>query len=155
MSPGPYLSEGIFEGPVSDIHSVQKHELGILRFDAGRILKYVKFGAAVTPYSWAQLDNTQFTEANQVITLAASVTQIAVGVIEYGGSSGSFGWMTIHGPATAKTATTAYAGAPLRASGTAGTAGPLFGSAPTQLPTFGVAVATGVAAGSLVLVQCL
>lgn len=155
---GPYWNAGIFDGPVSNIDSTQKNELGAIREDAGRILQYVKFTTTVpNPYEWVAIDLAQFTNPYHVAQLGASVTQVPIGVAEYGGSVGSFGWITRLGAATAKTATTAYAGCPLRPGGTAGTLGPLFTASgtPTQMPTFGIAVATGVANGSCVMVQAL
>ena len=155
---GPFHpAVGIFEGPVSNVDSVQKNELGSLRFDGGRILQYVKFNATVpAAYEWCQVDNTQFTTPYQVIQLAGSVTQVPFGVCEYGASSGSYGWITRLGPATAKTATTAFAGSALRPGGSAGTLGPTWiGTAPTQGAGYGIAIATGVANGSLVSVRCL
>jgi hypothetical protein len=152
---GPFLSAGVFYGPVSNIDSSQLHELGSMRWDAGRILQYVKFGGNPAAYEWVQGDTAQFTQAYQVIQLAASVTQTPLGVAEFGGSNGSFGWITRLGPATAKVATTAFAGSELRPGGTAGTLGPIWTTAPTQFGGYGIAVATGVAAGSLVNVRCL
>ena len=152
---GPYFSVGIFEGPVSNIDSVQKHEEGILRFDAGRILQYVKFGGNVIANDWVQRDGTQFANVFQVIQLAASVTQVPQGVAQYGGSNGSWGWITKEGPATANVATTAFAGSELRPSGTAGRLGPSWTVAPTYLGGYAEAVATGLTTGSLVNVRCL
>ncbi len=154
---GPFHpAVSIFEGAVSNVDGTQKAELGSLRFDAGRILQYVKYAATVPGvYEWCQTDTSQFTNVYQVVQLAASVTQVPFGVCEYGASAGSYGWVTRLGPATAKVATTAYAGSALRPGGTAGTLGPIWTSAPTQGAGFGVAVATGVAAGSLVSVRCL
>lgn len=153
--PGPYLNVGIFEGPPSNIDSVQKHEEGVLRYDAGRILQYVKFGANITANDWVQGDTTQFANPFQVIQLAASVTQVPLGVAQAGGTSGSWGWITREGPATANVATTAFAGSPLRPSGTAGRLGPEWTTAPTYLGGYAVAVATGMTTGSLVNVRCL
>ena len=152
---GPFLSAGIFSGPVSNIDLTQQNELGMMRWDGGRILQYVKFGGSPAPYEWIQTDTAQFTQPYQVIQLAASVTQVPLGVAEFGGSNGSFGWITRLGPATAKVATTAFAGSELRPGGTAGTLGPIWTTAPTSMGGFGIAVATGEAAGSLVNVRCL
>lgn len=156
--PGPYFTPGIVSGPVSRIDATAKNEVGILTFDGGRILQYVKYNDNVLPYQWVEMDHTQFTTPYQVKILEASVTQVPLGVAEYGGTTGSYGWITKLGPATAMTATTVFAGGGVRPVGaSAGVLGPIFtaSGAPTQLQGFGIAVATGLVAGSLVYVTCL
>lgn len=120
MAPGPYFPGYVVKGNVSDLSSVQDHELGRLTFDAGRILQYVKFGSGVARYNWVGLDTTASagTDApNTVMILSSLGTHSPIGVAEYGGTASSYGWITRFGAATAKTALVSVgcAGVPLTA----------------------------------------
>jgi len=106
MAPGPYFPGYVVKGNVSDLSSVQDHELGRLTFDGGRILQYVKFGSGVARYNWVGLDTTASagTDApNTVMILSSLGTHSPIGVAEYGGTASSYGWITRFGAATAKT----------------------------------------------------
>jgi hypothetical protein len=169
--PGPFLSDGVFIGPVTSVDTTQQNELGIMRWDASRILQYVKFNSYVTPNDWVQLDYptgavgglTNAAAANafnyQVIDLQGNPTFCPWGVWEGPTIAlGNFGWITRLGPATAKVSSTAIAGLDLRPAGVTGVLGAI-GTSPT--PTvfgggFGYLVGpSGNATGCAVNVRCL
>jgi hypothetical protein len=165
--PGPFLSDGVFIGPVTSVDILQANELGATRWDASRILQYVQFDSNVTPYDWVMLNiaTTAGSPAGnaynyRVIDMVATPTCVPFGVWEGPTIAlGNFGWVTRLGPATAKVSTTALAGLDLRPVGVTGTAGAI-GMAPTPSVLygggFGVMVApSGVSTGCAINVRCL
>ena len=165
--PGPYLSDGVFVGPVTSVDTTQQNELGITRWDGSRLLQYVQFDSYAQQYDWVMLNpatTVGHAAANaynyRVIDMVATPTCVPFGVWEGPTIAlGNFGWVTRLGPATAKVATTALAGLDLRPVGVTGIAGAI-GMAPT--PTilygggFGVMVApSGVSTGCAINVRCL
>ena len=56
---GPYLNQGAFRTQITEASTSQQEELGIWRFEAGKILRYVQAGAAVIPaYEAVKHDST-------------------------------------------------------------------------------------------------
>jgi len=116
--PGPFFPGYVTKGDFSAISATATHELGTWGYGAaGKILQYVKFGstANIKAYNWVGLDVAAATDtAYTVNMLLAAATHAVMGVAEYGGTAGSYGWITRYGPATANTgAITSAKGAPL------------------------------------------
>lgn len=133
---GPYLNQGAFKTRVTDTHTTQQEELGILRFDGARILRYCKAGAALVGGNAVKLDDTTGTH---VIATAASVDPV-YGIAETAIASGSFGWITVFGKAFASVDSTATAAFDkLQPTATAG----MLSRALVSSSTYGVALEAG------------
>lgn len=150
--PGPYLNSGIFQTRITDNDVVgPKEELGVWRYEAGKILKYVKSGALIPKLEGVRIDFTVTTAAlmgNQVLSIDAP-TSMLVGVAETTFASLSFGWVTVYGPATARVNPAAAAGNTLVPSTATGVLAPavITGMAPA------LSLAAGLSGGSAVFVR--
>lgn len=74
------------------------------RFEAGKILRYVRAGALIPRFESARYDFTVTTAAlmgNQVLQTSAA-TDMFAGVAEATLASLNYGWITTYGPATAR-----------------------------------------------------
>lgn len=102
--PGPYLNEGAFKTKVTDVvtstDTVSREELGIWRFDAGRILRFMQAGSNIFPGEAVTL-NTAVVAGTSVIQTSAD-TNLLFGVAEVSMPLNYYGWVTIYGPATAR-----------------------------------------------------
>lgn len=153
--PGPFLNIGQFSTSVSQNDTVQKEELGVWRFEGGRVLRYVRSGAVIPQFSAVTAQTNLATAAlfgNQVIPTSAR-THMLFGVADNSAfASGSFGWITVFGVATGRTTTGTTPGTVLQP-GTA--TGVLDVWASTNLQAFALALQTGLSAGSAVFVRAL
>ena len=156
MSPGPYLNSGLFGGPGTQNDLVgPKEELGLWRFDAGRILRYVKSGSLIPRNEAVRLDFTATTAAligRQVVQTDAP-TNILFGIADnHTFANLSFGWVTVYGNATSRVTIDLASGIRLGPTATTGVLGV------TQNSSFqgqAIALATGVSSGSAVHVCAL
>ena len=141
--PGPYFPGYVFKGSVSEISSVQDHELGRLAFDAGRILQYVKFGSGVARYNWVGLytaADAGVDKPHTMMILDSSSTHCPIGVAEYGGTASSYGWITRFGAATAKTSGGAVSVSGIPLVNGSGVTGALNMSGASAMRGFGIVV---------------
>lgn len=153
---GPYLNSGPFKTKITDTDAIgPREELGVWRFEAGKILRYVKAAGAVIPAGEAvRVDHSVTTAAligNQVVQTSAA-TNILYGIAEATLASLNFGWVTVYGPATARVDTDAAAGSGL---GPSTSTGVLTIRNTSHFNTGAVALAAGLSAGSAVFVSKL
>ena len=154
--PGPYLSQGAFKTRITANDTTQQEELGIWRFEAGKILKYVKAGALIPAGEAVVLDSTvaggsPLLMGQQVLQVSA-ITNMIAGIAETTLASLNFGWITTYGPATARVVTNANPGVIL---GSSATTGVLSTWGVSNLHGMAVALQTGLSAGSAVFVTLL
>lgn len=100
----------------------QQEELGVWRFEAGRILRYVRAGALIPRFESVRGDFTVTTAAlmgNQVLQTSGA-TDMFFGVAETTLASLNYGWITTYGPATARVDSALIPGSPLGPSSTTG-----------------------------------
>lgn len=161
--PGPYLNSGIFRTTITETTSEKREEFGVYRFESGKIYRYVKAGALI-PAGEAVVGDHSVTTAgligNQVVALGSTTNMLILGVAEATLSNLGHGWITVHGPATARVVTNAPAGAHLGANaGNAATpvqTGVLnLWSPATSLSVFAIALQTGLSAGSAIYIKAL
>lgn len=152
--PGPYLNQGVFRTTVSQVDTTPQEELGIWRFEAGKILRYVKANAAIPAGASVKADAPIVTAAlmgNQVVG-TTGVTDMLLGVMETTLPLGQYGWITCFGPATAMVVTNtipAQGLAPGASSGVLGIA------ATCNYNAAAVAIQTGLSAGSAIFITVL
>ena len=151
---GPYLNTGPFKTRITDTHAIgPQEELGVLRFEAGKILRYVKFGALVPAGESVRLDFSVTTAAlmgAQVLQTSAA-TDMFMGISEVTGPLLNFGWVTIYGPATGRVNLDA-AGSGL---GPSGNTGVLSIRNSSHFNAVAIAMQTGLSAGSAVFISQL
>jgi len=155
--PGPFLNTGVFQTRITDNTSTQQEELGVLRVENGKVLRYVKAGALIPAYSACKFDTSVTTGAAltavaQVVQTNAQDTDMFIGVAEVTMALNSFGWLTIYGPATARTTTGIVPGVALGPSSLTGVLGIRQIS---HFYTAGLAVQSGLSAGSAVYISVL
>src|SRR3990167_2936716 len=141
--PGPYLSTGQFRTRVTANDPEQQEELGIWRFEAGKVLRYVKAGALIPAGEAVQVDSSVVSGSplligHQVIACAGA-TNVFAGVAESTIASLRFGWVTTYGPATARV----EALAPGSAIGPSGSTGVLTIRNTSHFNAVAVALASG------------
>jgi len=156
MSPGPYLNTGPFKTRITDNDAVGPvEELGVWRFEAGKILRYVKSGSLIPRFESCKFDTAVTTAAlmgNQVLQCDGSTNMFA-GVAESTFANLSFGWVTLYGPATARVAALTIPGTPLGPDITA--TGVLSVRNISHFNAAAVAVQSGLSMGSAVFVSGL
>ena len=152
--PGPYLNVGPFRSRVTDTHAIgPQEELGVWRFEAGKIYRYVKFGALIPAFEACRLDSTVTTAAlfgNQVLQTSAA-TDMFMGIAEVTGPNLAFGWITAYGNATGRVAGEA-AGSAL---GPSANTGVLSIRNTSHFNTSAIAAAAGLSMGSAVFIHVL
>ena len=133
---------------VTTTPGVQTPTIGTVAFDSstGIHYLYVKAGAAITA-NQAVRANTDLTDVRPT----NAVSQVVLGVAIADIASGASGWIQIDGQATVKVVAATAAGSPLVSTATAGTLG--LADATAFGGVAGVALATGVAAGSAVYLR--
>lgn len=152
--PGPFLNSGFFQTSITQSDATAKEELGVWRFDSGKILKYVKASALIPAREAITLDATVTTAAlmgNQV-RATAGPTDMFLGVAETTLPLLGFGWATIYGPATARVATLEVQGAPL---GPSTNTGVLSIRNTSHYNAAAIALQTGLSAGSAIFISVL
>lgn len=143
---GPYLNQGAFKTRVTDTHTTQQEELGAIRFDGGRILRYCKANGALIGGNAVKWDDTTGT---RVIATTASADPMC-GVAETAIASGSFGWITVYGRAAASVwSGDSPAFAKLQPTSTAG----MMAGAQVSSQTFGVSLEAGQATARTTIVH--
>mgnify|MGYP001574359104 CR=1 FL=1 len=152
---GPYLSTGQFRTRITANDAEQQEELGIWRFEAGRVLRYVKAGALIPAGEIVQIDSSVVSGSplligHQIIA-AAGATNLCAGVVEATIASLRFGWVTTYGPATARV----DAVAPGSALGPSALTGVLTIRNTSHFNAIAVALTSGLSAGSAVFVSIL
>lgn len=153
MSPGPYLNVGPFKTRITANDTTQQEELGVWRFEAGKVLRYVKAGALIPAGEAVKLDSSVTTAAlmgHQVLQTSGA-TDMMLGIAEVTLANLGFGWVTVYGPATGRVATTA-AGAGI---GPSANTGVLSISNTSHFNAAAIAMQTGLSAGSAVFISVL
>ena len=157
MAPGPFLNQGVFGSPATETQTVPAEELGVWRFEAGKILRYVKASALIPRYEAVGWDITATTTAalfgTQVLS-AIGETGMLLGVADQATLPlNGYGWITAYGPATARVVTNELPGQRLGCGGQTGVLLRL------QITTYfmprAIAVQTGLSAGSAVFITVL
>ena len=154
--PGPFINTGAFATRASDNDAVgPKDELGVWRFEAGKILRYVKSGALIPRYEAVTVDETVSTAAllgNQVLQ-TGTISEMLFGVADQATFANlSFGWVTVFGNATARVAAGTVPGAYLAASAATGV---LSGLGASNMQVGALALQSGLSAGSAVYITTL
>ena len=147
---GPFLNTGVFQTRVTDTDTTQKEELGVLRFEGAKLYRYSKAGALIPAYSALKLDTSVSTAAQVVQT--STDTDMFFGIAEVTIALNSFGWATIYGPATSRAQTGVVPGVAL---GTSNFTGVLGIRQVSHFSAAGLAVATGLSAGSSIFISVL
>lgn len=159
--PGPFLNTGIFQTPLSANTADQREELGVLRYDSGKVLRYVRAGALIPAGESVRYDFSTLAGGTSPGLFGAQVVQVDgttnmfFGVAEATLASGSYGWVTIFGPATARVASATIPGSALGPSTAAGVTGILAIRDQSHFAAFALAVQTGLSAGSAVFITVL
>src|SRR5687767_14623506 len=101
---GPFLNQGVFSSPATETHTVPQEELGVWRFEAGKILRYVKAGTAINRYAAVMWDESATVTAalfgNQIMC-GIGESHMMLGVADQATLSiNNYGWITVYGPAT-------------------------------------------------------
>ena len=154
--PGPYLNSGLFSGPASQNDLIgPAEEIGIWRYDAGRIVRYVKSGSLIPRFESVRVDGTVSTAAligHQVVQTDGQ-TNMFFGVADsHTFANLSYGWVTIYGPATARVDTTVI---PNSALGPNSQTGVLTIRNTSHFNAVAVALQSGLSAGSAVFITVL
>lgn len=157
MSPGPYLNVGMFRTPISANDSTQQEELGLWRFDSGKILKYVQASGAVIPaFEAVKHDNTvtsvTLALVGNRVRQTSGATDMLLGIAETTLAANNFGWITCYGVATARVTAGEVPNTPL---GPSGNTGVLSVRNTSHFQVGAIAVASGLSAGSTVFVRSL
>lgn len=148
--PGPYLNIGPFKTQITANDSTQQEELGVWRFEAGKVLRYVRAGALIPRGEALRLDSTAL-DGSRVLQ-ASGDTDMFMGIAEATLASLSFGWVTIYGPATARVTSLTIPGSSL---GPSSTTGVLSIRNSSHFNAVAVAVASGLSAGSAIFITQL
>ena len=156
---GPYLSTGSFKTRITSVDTTAQEELGIWRWEAGKVLRYVKAGSLIQAFEPVRLDFTvaggsPLLLGNQVLPVSAS-TDVFMGIAEVTMANLNFGWITVYGPATARVNTNEIPGAALGPSNAAGASGILAIRNSSHFSAVAVALQTGLSMGSAVFVTVL
>lgn len=152
---GPYLNVGQFKTRITANDAEQQEELGIWRFEAGKVLRYVKAGALIPAGEVVQIDSSvaggsPLLIGHQVIA-AVGATNIFGGVAESTIAALRFGWVTTYGPATARVESLA----PGSALGPSLSTGVLTIRNTSHFNAVAVALASGLSAGSAIFISVL
>lgn len=161
--PGPYLNVGAWQTSVTANDAAQKEELGVWRFEGAKIYRYVRAGAGgVIPAGESvRLDHTALLSGASPGLMGAQVVQVDsstamfFGVAESTLSAASYGWVTIYGPATARVVSLVIPGTAIGPSTAAGLTGVLAVRDISHFNAVGLAVQTGLSAGSAVFINIL
>jgi hypothetical protein len=117
MASGPFIHSGAWMTAVTAADTSAKEELGVLRFENGRVYKYVRaVDGAIGAGFVAEYSGTGGT----TVRLAVASAQIYAGVAETALSSGNYGWVTVQGLTSAMCNSSVTAGNGLIVAGTAG-----------------------------------
>src|SRR5882724_5539788 len=111
--PGPFLNSGIFQTRVTDTSTTAQEELGVWRFENGKIYRYNKAGALLLAYQALKLDTTTGGQLGAQVIQVTTDTDVFLGVAEVTIALNSFGWITTYGPATCRVAVAAVPGVAL------------------------------------------
>lgn len=151
---GPYLNQGAFSTRVTANDTTQQEQLGVWRFEAGKILRYVRAAALIPAGEPCTADATITTAAwiGHNVLQTSAVTNTFFGIAETTLASGSFGWVTLYGPATARVDTNLIPGSPL---GPSVTTGVLTIRNTSHFNAAAIALQTGLSAGSAIFVSVL
>jgi hypothetical protein len=155
--PGPYLNSGPFRSTIRDAHVIGPlEELGVWRFEAGKVLRYVKAGALIPAGEAVRFDTSVAgTSAallgNQVLQ-ASGATDVFAGIAEVTLPNLSFGWITMYGPATGRVVSATIPGSPL---GPSTLTGVLDIRNSSHFNAVAVALQSGLSAGSAVFISVL
>src|SRR5436189_6272956 len=98
MASGPFLGSGSWITTVAANDSTQKEELGILRFEAGKVFKYVQVSSAANIAAGFAVE---YTGTATGVRLAVASGQKIAGIAETALSTSFFGWITVQGAANA------------------------------------------------------
>lgn len=154
---GPFLNTGIFQTKITDNDLIgPKEELGVWRYEAGKVLRYVKSGALIPAGECVKADVTVTTAAlfgAQVLQCSAA-TDMFLGIAETTLASLSFGWVTIFGPATGRVATAGNE-VPGAAVGPSTNTGVLSVRNTSHWNAIAIAMQSGLSAGSAVFITDL
>lgn len=161
MSPGPYLNTGQFSTLVTANDPTPQEELGVWRWDAGRVLRYVKAGTAVIPRFEAVTRDSAVTSStpaligNQVVQTSGA-TDLLLGIAEVTLAGSNYGWITAYGPATARVRFSAGGGEiPGAILGPSGDTGVLSIRNTSHFNAAAIAISSGLSMGSAVFVAVL
>jgi hypothetical protein len=117
MASGPFLGSGAWVTSVAANDSTQKEELGILRFENGKVFKYVQVSSAA---NIAANFAAEYTGTSTGVRLAVASAQKIAGIAETALSTSFYGWITVQGLASAMCNSSVTAGNGLIVAGTAG-----------------------------------
>ena len=151
---GPYLNTGPFKTKITANDTTQQEELGVWRFEAGKVLRYVKASALIPAGEALKMDSSVTTAALMGMQVQASsgATDMFFGIAETTLAALNFGWVTIYGPATGRVVTADAAGAGL---GPSANTGVLSIRNTSHFNAAAIAIQTGLSAGSAVFVSVL
>lgn len=155
--PGPFLNTGAFGDLVTETHTVPREELGVWRFEAGKILRYVKAGALIPRYEGVMWDeNATATAAlfgNQVVQCIGE-SHLLLGIADQATFAlNTYGWITAFGQATARVVTNTVPGNTLGIGTVTGVLARIQTS--TNFLPKAIAVQTGLSAGSAIFITSL
>jgi len=150
--PGPYLNQGIFRTRITGTDTTAQEELGVFRYEAGKILRYVQAQLLVQAREpvRAQFDVTTAALMGNRVLASSAVTDMFFGIAEVTLPALGFGWVTVYGPATARVDTAAIPGSPL---GPSGTSGVLTIRNTSHFNAAAIALQTGLSAGSAIFIS--
>lgn len=152
--PGPYLSTGAFRTRVTANSASQEEEVGIWRFEGGKIYRYMRAGDLIPAGENVRMDFSVVTGSPGLIggqvLQTSGPTNVFLGIAETTLASGNYGWITVYGPATARVATNQIPGGSLGPDVTA--TGVLSIRNTSHFMVGALALQTGLSAGSAVFV---
>lgn len=153
---GPYLNTGLWGTQLTQADTTPKEELGIWRWEAGKVLRYVKAGALIPRYESVKFDTAVTVTAalfgNQVVQTSGP-TDMFLGVADGATLAlNSYGWITFFGPATARVAAGEI---PATGLGPSSNTGVLSVRNTSHFNAVAIAIASGLSAGSAIFVSQL
>jgi len=150
--PGPYLNQGAFRTRITQQDSTQEEELGIFRFEAGKILRYCRAGDLIPRFESVRLDTARHISVGGQVLQTSGVTNMFVGIAEVTMAKDNFAWVTIYGPATGRVAAGEI---PLSPLGPSANTGVLSIRNTSHFNAVAIAVESGLSAGSAVFISVL
>lgn len=154
--PGPYLNVGPFKTAVDETVTDQRlaDELGVWRFEAGKILRYVQAAALIPRFEALRVDATVTTAGliGHRVLQTSGATDMFMGIAEVTFPNLGFGWATIYGRATARVVAGEIPGSPL---GPSSTTGVLTIRNTSHFNAAAIALQSGLSAGSAIFVSVL
>lgn len=151
---GPFLNSGLYRTTVRSADTTAQEELGVWRFEAGKILRYVKASSLIPAGEALKLDATVTTAAlmGQQVLQTSGATDMFYGVAETTLAALTFGWATIYGPATARVNTAEVPGTGI---GPSANTGVLSVRNTSHFNAAAIAMQTGLSGGSAVFINVL